>query len=149
MAEAGVKNALKKSYNVYVSDANINLQLHRQLDNPLISAIEIISLGINNSGARLNYADESQTEIEENQIEMTVYPNPAKDFLKVNFNNLEKKTGKNRLLLVNNQGQTVWETNLSNNDSFLQIPINQLSEGLYEVVLNNSGKISTKKFVRN
>lgn len=147
LAEAGAKNALKKTYNVYVSDANLNLQLQRQLDNPLISAIEIISLGINSPGARLNYSN--QTEIEENQLEMSVYPNPAKDFLKINFRNLEKKTEKDRLLLVNNQGQTVWETNLSNNDSFLQIPINQLSGGLYEVVLNNSGKISTKKFVKN
>lgn len=147
MAEAGVKNALKKSYNVYVSDANLNLQLQRQLDNPLISAIEIISLGINNPGARLNYADEGK--IEEIPIEMTIYPNPAKDFLHIDYKNLENKTGVNRIQLINKKGQSVWETNLSTSDYSMQIPIHQLGVGLYEVVLNNSGKIWTKKFVKN
>lgn len=146
-AEAGVKNALKKSFNVYVSDANLNLQLQRILDNPLISAIEIISLGVNNPGGRLNYSNESP--IEEIPLEMNVYPNPAKDFLHINQIKLENKTGINQLQLVNNHGQSVWKTNLSNSDTELQIPIHQLSAGLYEVVLNNSGKIWTKKFVKN
>jgi len=146
-AEAGVKNALKKSFNVYVSDANLNLQLQRILDNPLISAIEIISIGVNNPGARINYSTESP--MEEIPLEMNIYPNPAKDFLHINQIKLENKTGINELQLVNNNGQSVWKTKLSNTDTELQIPIHQLSAGLYEVVLNNSGKIWTKKFVKN
>lgn len=146
MAEAGVKIALKKSYNVYVSDGNLNIQLQRILDNPLISAIEIISLGVNNPNGRLGYQNE--TEKENNPMEIIIYPNPVQDILFLTINNSEKLSSQLILNLVNSQGQTIWETVIEDDDSQKSIPLKHLDAGVFELILRNSEKRWIKKVVK-
>jgi len=51
-SEVGFETALKKSYNVTVSDGEINIQLLHQTENPKICAIEIID------AAKISFVDE-------------------------------------------------------------------------------------------
>jgi len=81
--------------------------------------------------------EEPTPEIEEN--ELIVYPNPTADVLKIKSNNNYE-----RVILVDMNGDIILD--LSSNEDFVEIPVHNFSEGLYNVVLQKSdGQLFSRK----
>ena len=73
--------------------------------------------------------------INENQIadNFKIYPNPAKDFVIVDFNEFEGKL--NQVRLINIQGQNVFTSNIIDEVKTFNVPLTDLSEGIYFIQL--------------
>ncbi|HYG38805.1 MAG TPA: fibronectin type III domain-containing protein [Cytophagales bacterium] len=67
-------NAIKKSFNVEITDGHINIDLFNVINSPQINGIEIISVVGAESGANARFADEAIQIEESNKV--TVLPNP-------------------------------------------------------------------------
>ena len=81
---------------------------------------------------------------QENLNEVHIYPNPASDFVYVDLSGLN---GENQIMILNTLGQPV--KNIKSHDSSqVNININDLTEGIYLVVVqNDNGLISNTKLV--
>ncbi|AFK02533.1 hypothetical protein Emtol_1384 [Emticicia oligotrophica DSM 17448] len=164
-AAAGVRVALKKSYYIYVADGAMNIQFQRILDNPLVSAIEVVSLGTgtppnarvrtsnqsNNDDfqeyyeiASNNYSNEV-AEVTENPVEIVTYPNPVQDVLYLNTNNTTEPL---KVTLINMRGNILWEGTLNDGNTQNSIPFAQYTAGTYDVVVNNDQKRWVNKIVK-
>lgn len=74
------------------------------------------------------------------KLEATIYPNPAKDNVNINFG----KITQGELTMYNANGQLVFTKKL--NDSFVTIPLNDLSQGMYMLqIKDNNGAVITRK----
>lgn len=75
---------------------------------------------------------------------MSIYPNPAKDAVTINLN------GKiNQLNLLNIQGQLVFSTTLTNIENTYNLPLTDVSKGVYFLQVQTENAILTKKLVVN
>jgi hypothetical protein len=85
--------------------------------------------------------------INENQFldNITVYPNPAKDFIVINSNDFDGEL--NQINLINIQGQNIFTTNTSNQSKIINLPINNFSEGIYILKLFTNKGVLTKKII--
>jgi hypothetical protein len=72
-----------------------------------------------------------------------VYPNPAKDILVISGINLENA----KVSLVNMMGQTLLETHFTHSND-LQIPMLDMPEGIYLVVVSNGDESVVRKIVK-
>ena len=80
-------------------------------------------------------------------IEFTVYPNPAKNQISVDFSSTNNKSS--NLIISDILGKTVKEfsVNSSNGINRLEINLNNLNDGIYFVNFSNNDIKSTKKLV--
>lgn len=88
------------------------------------------------------------TEIEENPSEdISVYPNPIKDFLNIEFN---KQTSlKNIIRIYNDAGQLVFIKQVNENTSKVSINTSNFVSGMYLIkVEDTEGKFFTKKIIK-
>jgi hypothetical protein len=104
-------------------------------------AYSIVLTGINGSTVL------GSAEIKDNELNMSIYPVPAKNELNINFNISEASTI--RLSLVNLLGQVLYQDNKT---SFSGVYQNQLNisayvSGIYFIVLKVGNKSYTKKFI--
>ena len=85
--------------------------------------------------------------INENQFldNITVYPNPAKDFIVINSNDFDGEL--NQINLINIQGQNIFTTNTSNQSKIINLPLNNFSEGIYIFKLFTNKGVLTKKII--
>ena len=84
----------------------------------------------------------SVNEIED--FQMSLYPNPADDFIKFNFS--DNKTSKINMIVRNVLGGIIYTKEFSANGIF-KINTENISNGIYFLTLISGEKISTKKFV--
>ncbi len=80
----------------------------------------------------------TKTELPNNAI--TIYPNPVKHTLSIDFQENNKT---NNYMIINNIGKLVLEGNLSHNTN--QINVESLQNGIYQLVINNH---QTIKFIK-
>lgn len=73
-----------------------------------------------------------------------IYPNPARDFLKVDLNGFNGKI--TRLSILNMQGQQVGSIE-PNGDMVIRVNVDDLPEGIYFLQLVTADGVSSKKFV--
>jgi hypothetical protein len=76
---------------------------------------------------------------EHNQVEVSVYPNPATDYLQVNSEIIE------RVEIHNMMGQKVFDSFYS--DSHVVIPTDGMAPGTYVVTVTSNGAQITKQVV--
>ena len=76
-----------------------------------------------------------------------VYPNPAKEFVTIDLDQFADKVHLITLLTV--QGQEVGSLNISNSEKVLQLPLEDLSAGVYFIQIHASQGILTKKIIIN
>lgn len=79
--------------------------------------------------------------IEKDKI--TIYPNPAHDFVNVKL----KDQNINHILIRDITGKVVFETQSHFNSGEVQIPINQLQNGVYVLQLMSGNEVGSSKFV--
>ncbi len=77
--------------------------------------------------------------------QLDVYPNPATDKLSFEFPFAE---GDAAITIINTLGQTVLTQVVSNTNNTADLDINQLSEGLYLIVVKNGDSIYSSRFVK-
>ena len=79
--------------------------------------------------------------------EFHIYPNPTQDILNVNFTNAKNNI---KISLIDIQGRQVLNKNYSNksNQFSKQLNIENLSDGIYILSINNGGTISNKRIVK-
>jgi plastocyanin len=72
-----------------------------------------------------------------------IFPNPANDFLTVNFNGIINP----EIQLYNSSGELVYSKKVSSASSSLEIAIGEFADGLYLVAIHSEGKIVQKKIL--
>ncbi|MDD3773295.1 MAG: T9SS type A sorting domain-containing protein, partial [Weeksellaceae bacterium] len=75
-----------------------------------------------------------------------LYPNPAKDFVNIDFSAFANEISK--IKISNVQGQVI-NTVKVGNETLMQIPLQNLANGVYFVQVHSSKGISTKKVIVN
>ena len=139
-----------KTFDAYLIDHFLN-------KNTLIKEDVIYSFNIDTNnlftygGTRFEIVfGESKTSYEnilhrKNEMQLSVYPNPATDILNVNINNVNFKNS--NVSITNVSGQQIINTNMSGANA--QINIEILSNGVYFVTVSNEkGFNKTVKFVK-
>ena len=83
--------------------------------------------------------------LQSEQIEFSVYPNPADKSLNIQFESLQSDLN---ITIFNNLGQVIEQMNKKEIQS-LQINLGEYSNGIYSVVVENSNGNRVKRFVVN
>jgi len=87
----------------------------------------------------------SNSEIDKNEIELLVFPNPASDFIKLKFQNPISGS----ITLRDIKGSTIIKEVIKSEPEYL-LQINGIIDGLYLIeVLTNDGQEFSKKFIKN
>jgi hypothetical protein len=74
-----------------------------------------------------------------------IFPNPAKDFVMVDFNEFNGTL--NQINLVNVQGQNVFTLNTVNQSKIFNIPLTNLSDGIYFLQIQTDKGVLSKKII--
>jgi polyhydroxybutyrate depolymerase len=77
-------------------------------------------------------------------IEMNIAPNPAKDFVTIQIENVQISN----VELYNILGELVYEQQLEGNDNHAEISVSNLSKGTYILKVNTEKGFVTEKFVK-
>jgi hypothetical protein len=79
-----------------------------------------------------------------------MYPNPAKDFVIIEFNSAEAGTIQARLINILGTEVKKWETSpISKGDQKLKIDLSFLKTGIYFLKISSSGKVVTQVLKKN
>ncbi|HEY9006880.1 MAG TPA: malectin domain-containing carbohydrate-binding protein [Ohtaekwangia sp.] len=153
-AAAGM-NALKKTFQVSVTDGTLDLDFVRSVGNPQVNGIEIISLTAQTTARE--GADETITaqsefttdttataSIDENAIHVS--PNPFTDKLNLN---LDATSHNVSVVLQDMSGYNVLEE-MQQNVSFvtLDFSMRRIPAGVYIITVNADGKISKQRLIK-
>ncbi len=84
----------------------------------------------------------SKSSIAEKAI--TLYPNPAHNFIVVDYNNGEN----NAIEIFNTSGKRVFQTSIKNNEPY-NLDISNFSAGIYFMKITNNEATHIKKFIKN
>jgi PKD repeat protein len=76
----------------------------------------------------------------------SIYPNPVKNILEIRF--AQKLNSPARILILNMLGEDVLKHSVASNQSVVNLDISEFSSFFYYIVLENDGKISRSKFVK-
>lgn len=74
-----------------------------------------------------------------------IFPNPAKDFVMVDFNEFNGTL--NQINLVNVQGQNVFTLNTVNQSKIFNIPLTNISDGIYFLQIQTDKGVLSKKII--
>ncbi|NLF42292.1 MAG: T9SS type A sorting domain-containing protein [Bacteroidales bacterium] len=96
------------------------------------------------SGSWINFERGTYTYYskENNEIEFTCFPNPASDFITISLPGSDFV----KVSIMNLHGQ-VLSTRVENSRKF-QIPVNDLSQGIYFINVERGGKMGSYKFIK-
>jgi len=90
--------------------------------------------------------DKLATEVFNLEKQVVIYPNPASDYVYLDVGNLDLHM--DDIQIFNTRGASVQKIKIEGQNSMLQIPLNNLSKGLYFVVISSSkGEIIKKLFI--
>lgn len=82
----------------------------------------------------------------ENSVAFLLYPNPAKNSLKVQIPINRKGL---TMKIYNLQGQLQWQQTFSNPSPIIQISLNNMASGLYHLVIEeNNKRTETLQFIK-
>ncbi|GAB3174094.1 malectin domain-containing carbohydrate-binding protein [Telluribacter humicola] len=155
--EAGLKNALKKTFDVQVTDSKLTILFERIAEDPVISGIEILALGTTPSGARLGTAESDLGTLEgmsgrTEAAELTLYPNPAisevfVDLVETDEEGVQRNsTGRGTYYLLDNAGKVVRQ--LAGSETTRSINLDNLASGTYILKVVTPEKVYIRKVVK-
>ena len=85
-------------------------------------------------------------EIGNNNFQVSIYPNPAADFINVTFT--KQSESSNTIKLVNVIGQTVFYSNIGKNEGAQEvINLQSISKGVYLLIITDNSSTITKKII--
>lgn len=145
-ATAGM-NAVKKVFQVTVSDGTLDMDFIRVTGNPQVNGIEVVLKSTGTTASRM--ADTTETPLEATEQEkllessLDVYPNPFQDQINITFGSEQKEV---HVTLVSMSGQLVFKQVFTDLSLFtLDMSENNLAPGMYILsVATERGKIYRK-----
>lgn len=76
--------------------------------------------------------------------ELAVFPNPASSQIQVSWQN----TGEDfQLSLSNALGQSLWSRNVNGSETFLEIPVSHMPDGLYELTFQRNNQLFSRRII--
>jgi len=99
-------------------------------------------------GRRIDFLDSimktlSATDTPLKNSKLSLYPNPASDFLYIDAGNMKNSD----LQIIDFSGREILSKNLGNITTQIQIPITNIPEGIYFVILKGDAEVKTAKLV--
>lgn len=82
-----------------------------------------------------------------NGLQFTVYPNPVKDMLKLEWQNAIPVTGK--ILITNLMGREIYSTYLKSGSKQFQYPVAAFPKGIYFVQIQSGNEKASRKWVKD
>jgi hypothetical protein len=157
-AQAGM-NALKKQFEVTVTDGTLDLDFVRQVGNPQVNGIEIISLttqastttartGTSEEESTMAAAEEDTTATggRDRSLGVTISPNPFNDKLNLTLDSPSENVS---IELQDMSGYTVFqELQQGVSQVTLDFSNRQIPTGIYVITVNVDGKISKQRLVK-
>ena len=117
----------------------------------MASSMRLSGSEVTNSTAEqevaLNQTDNVQLSKESSIANFTVYPNPAVDKIKVQFNNFNQ-VNKTNILIQNMSGNIVQRQSLTLSGNVVEVDISTLSAGMYIISITDNNKIINKEFLK-
>ena len=144
-AEAGM-NALKKTFEVTVTDGTLDLDFVRSVGNPQVNGIEIVS--ITTTTARTATAEEFETTEEETTAVASVQasPNPFTDRLNLTLTSQSENVS---IALQDMNGYTVLEDVQHDvSEINLDFGTTRLPAGIYILTVNADGKVAKQRVIK-
>jgi hypothetical protein len=93
----------------------------------------------------LNLSSVGIQKIEQQQLDLKVYPNPANDNLYIEFKEAKEKT---TVEIFDMLGNVVKGAIFNNASKYISIPVENLSRGIYTVRIKTGNSFVVKKFVK-
>jgi hypothetical protein len=156
-AQAGM-NALKKQFEVTVTDGTLDLDFVRQVGNPQVNGIEIISLTTQASTTTARTASDSESAMNATEADTTavdgrdrslgvsISPNPFNDKLNLT---LESTSENVSIELQDMSGYTVLqELQQGVSQITLDFSSRQIPTGIYIITVNVDGRISKQRLIK-
>lgn len=101
----------------------------------------LLDMTINRNQTILSIGKEKENE---NDV-VNIYPNPAKDF--VNIDLKELKDVATSILILNIQGQQIYSSNILSSEQIINLPLQNVSTGIYFVQIHTLNGIVTQKII--
>ncbi len=87
------------------------------------------------------------TDIQSSINDIQLFPNPAKDFIKVSINNKQQKTAVKKIAITDAVGKTVYSSTIESNE--IEMDVRQFAKGVYTIQVNDGKQSAVKKFLKN
>ncbi|HEV7349075.1 malectin domain-containing carbohydrate-binding protein [Telluribacter sp.] len=153
-AEAGLKKALKKTFEVQVTDGQLTILFERLNEDPLVSAIEISCIGTvptseTDTGILTTQGSKPGKKGSKNWI---IFPNPTADEIFVQYEEIDEEgvarenTDQVKYYLLDNNGQLIRQ--MAGSESTRRISLNGLPSGTYIIKLVTPEKTYIRKVVK-
>lgn len=99
-------------------------------------------------GRRIDYLDSimpalSTLDVSVKESTLSIYPNPSADFFYINGGNIKKAD----LKIIEFSGREVYSKLLGNIDGEIQVPLNNISDGIYFVIVKGDGVVKTARLI--
>jgi hypothetical protein len=146
-AEAGM-NALKKQFEITVTDGTLDLDFVRSVGNPQVNGIEIVALTAQTTTttARIERTEEVQA-TEETVASVQASPNPFTDKLYLTLDSESKNVS---VVLQDMSGYTVLQDLQQDVSAItLDFATKRIPSGIYVITVNADGKILKQRLVKN
>ncbi|MEO1513739.1 MAG: T9SS type A sorting domain-containing protein [Bacteroidota bacterium] len=92
----------------------------------------------------IDYSDIRAVAFEAEKPVLSVFPNPTSDWLTISY---EKSIGQGQVQLFSASGQLVQARQLPSDASQVQLPVNQLPEGIYWLSIQTDGQVYSEKVI--
>jgi hypothetical protein len=79
-------------------------------------------------------------------LSMNVYPNPSEQFITIQNSKL---SGLTQVSILNLEGKQVMNIQQNTSNNQISIPVNQLAQGQYIIILQNKNTLYQSKFIKN
>jgi hypothetical protein len=140
----GAMRAVKQTIRVNVADGTLNLFFSKGLaDNPAVAAIEVVPVTV--AGAR--EAGEAPVAGSAEDVEVSVYPNPAKDNLTVKLPFPARHVSGTAVVTAAGEG-LMQDGHRVKGEYELEIPVGQLRPGMYLLRLRSEHGQQVVRFVK-
>jgi spore coat protein CotH len=87
----------------------------------------------------------SVPDIADGMMSILLYPNPAEDIIRLNVSALKEEC---QGFIVNILGRYQKSFNIGKNLTQIEIPVSDLAPGVYTLVVDNNGRLMSKRFVK-
>ncbi|WP_247236291.1 malectin domain-containing carbohydrate-binding protein [Telluribacter sp. SYSU D00476] len=155
--EAGLRNALKKTFEVQVADGKLTVLFERINEDPLVCGIEIYGLSTAPSGARVGVTEPDIATLKgkagtAGATSLTLYPNPAIDEVFVDLVETDEEgierssTGQASYYLLDNSGKVVRQ--VAGAQGARSVNLDNLASGTYILKVVTPEKVYIRKVVK-
>jgi len=131
---------------VKASGNSTSVKTYSITDQQPLQGINFYRLKMVDADGKFMYSKTVAVKIDDNNITLLVFPNPAKDILLVQASGIRENA---TIQIINAAGRKLKESKIrSNGNTSLSFDISSLPPGLYNLIFNKKGKAWVRKFIK-